>query len=46
MEYAFANNDRTLGVWLTSHNTVYDIANKTFTLVFEENYDNLMNFSL
>lgn len=46
MNDAFANNKRNLGVWLTSHNTVYDIENKTFTLVFEEDYDNVMNFSL
>lgn len=44
MRIALETENRDLGIWITSHNTVYDIANKTFTLVFEEDYDNPMTF--
>lgn len=31
--------DWTKGIWLTSHNTIYDIENNSFSPVFEEDYD-------
>lgn len=46
MRYALDNDDRTLGIWFTSHHTTYDIKNKSFVLAFEEDYGNPMRFSL
>lgn len=43
---ALASKDRTKGVWITSHNTTYDLTKKTTRLVFEEDYDSPMCFDL
>lgn len=46
MKLALETGDRTKGIWITSHNSNYDIASKSFTFVFEEDYDHPMTFSL
>lgn len=43
---ALDERDRTKGIWLTSHNTVYDIENNSFSLVFEEDYDTVSSVFL
>lgn len=46
MIYALENNDRTLNIWMTKHNSVYDIKNLKFRFVFEEKYEDFREFSL
>lgn len=45
---ALARNDRTAGIWITSHTAIYDLESKSMRLVFEEDFDdpNPMRFDL
>lgn len=45
---ALARNDRTAGIWITSHTAIYDLKTKSTRLVFEEAFDgpNPMRFGL
>lgn len=35
-----------MGLWFTTHNSTYDIANKTLWVTIREDYDNIYKFSL